>query len=78
MNLATKHSSLRDIFDKVAANERISDDDALRLFQSKDLNALAAIANLVRERKCGNRATALADAFFTGFGFAAGFSSSSP
>ena len=48
---------LQDVHDKVAAGHRISEDEALRLFQSKDLNQLAAIANLVRRRKTGNRAT---------------------
>ena len=41
----------------VAAGRRISDEDALRLLQSKDLNALGAMANLVRARKTGNRAS---------------------
>src|SRR5207249_7170888 len=31
--------------------------DALRLFESKDLNALGAIADIARERKVGNRAS---------------------
>jgi aminodeoxyfutalosine synthase len=37
----------RDLYEKVAAGERISEEDALRLFESKDLNALGAIASLV-------------------------------
>lgn len=57
MNLALRHSSLRDIYEKVAASERISDEDALRLFQSKDLNAVGAIADFARQRQCGNDAT---------------------
>ncbi len=57
MNFALRNSELRDIFDKVEAGQRIDDGDALRLFQSNDLNALAAIADLVRERKCGRRAS---------------------
>ncbi len=48
---------MRDIYDKAAAGERISDADALRLFESKDLNAVGAIADLARERKAGNRAS---------------------
>src|SRR5436190_19454559 len=52
-----QRSDLRDLYDKVAAGERISDADALRLFESKDLNALGFIADLVRERKNGNRAS---------------------
>ena len=50
---------LRPIFDKVQAAERLSDDDALVLYASHDLNALGAMANIVRERKNGNVATYL-------------------
>jgi len=48
---------LRDIYDKVAAGERISEADALRLFESKDLNAVGAIADLARQKKVGNCAS---------------------
>ncbi len=48
---------LRSIYDKVVANERISDDEALTLYRSNELNALGLIANVVRERKNGNVAT---------------------
>src|SRR5258708_21520488 len=57
MHYFVQRSELRDLYQKVAAGERISDAEALRLFQSKDLNALGAIADLVRERKVGNRAS---------------------
>src|SRR3954452_18851912 len=57
MNFFVQRSELRDIHDKVAAGERISDGDALRLFETKDLNTLGAIADLVRQRKVGNHAT---------------------
>ena len=57
MNFLTQKNLLRDLHDKVAAGERITDADALRLFESKDLNAIGAIADLVRERKTGNRAS---------------------
>ena len=57
MNFCLQHSELRDIYEKVVANERISDADALRLFQSKDLNAVGAIADFARQRKVGDRAT---------------------
>src|SRR5262245_54909598 len=57
MNFFAQRGELRDIFDKVAAGQRISEDDALRLFESKDLNAVGTIANLARERKVGNRAS---------------------
>jgi aminodeoxyfutalosine synthase len=42
---------------KVENGERISEADALTLYRTKDLNALGAIANVVRERKNGNVAT---------------------
>jgi aminodeoxyfutalosine synthase len=57
MNFFVQHSELRDLYDKVAAGERISDADALRLFESKDLNAVGAIADLARQKKTGNRAS---------------------
>lgn len=57
MNFFIQKSGLRDIFEKVAANQRISEEDALRLFQSKDLNTVGAIADFARERKNGNNAT---------------------
>ncbi|MBI5817902.1 MAG: aminofutalosine synthase MqnE [Verrucomicrobia bacterium] len=50
-------SDLADIYDKVAASQRISDDDALRLYRSRDLAALGAIASVVRERKNGQHAS---------------------
>src|SRR5689334_19297191 len=57
MNSLIQHSELRDLYDKVAAGERVSEADALRLFESKDLNALGAIADLARQKKVGNRAS---------------------
>ena len=50
---------LRPIHDKVVAGERISDEDGLVLYNSHDLNAIGAIADVVRERKNGNVATYL-------------------
>src|SRR5438874_11724258 len=52
-----QRSELRDLYDKVASGKRISEADALRLFESKDLNALGAIADLAREQRVGNRAS---------------------
>ncbi|MEI8233242.1 MAG: aminofutalosine synthase MqnE [Verrucomicrobiota bacterium] len=49
--------SLLPLYDKVTAGERIAEAEALALFQTRDLHALAAMANAVRERKNGNRAT---------------------
>src|SRR6476619_6430785 len=57
MNFFVQRSELRDIYEKVASGERISDADALRLFESKDLNVLGAIADLARQKKVGNRAS---------------------
>jgi len=57
MHYFVQRSGLRDLYEKVAAGERICDAEALRLFESKDLNALGAIADLARDRKVGNRAT---------------------
>ena len=57
MNFFVQRSELCDLYDKVAAGERISDADALRLFESKDLNTVGAIADLARQKKVGNRAS---------------------
>jgi len=56
-DLFVERSELRDLYHKVAAGERITEADALRLFESTDLNALGAIADLARQRKVGNRAS---------------------
>jgi aminodeoxyfutalosine synthase len=52
-----ERSPLRDLYEKVATGQRITEADALRLFESKDLNAVGAIADLARQRKAGNRAS---------------------
>jgi aminodeoxyfutalosine synthase len=57
MNFFVQHSGLSDLYDKVAAGERISEAEALRLFESKDLNAVGAIADLACRKKAGNRAS---------------------
>jgi aminodeoxyfutalosine synthase len=57
MSFSLQRSELRDIYEKVVATERISDADALRLFESKDLNAVGAIADFARQRKVGERAS---------------------
>jgi aminodeoxyfutalosine synthase len=49
--------SLRPIYDKVFAGERVTDAEALQLYASHDLNGIGAIANIIRERKNGNIAT---------------------
>ncbi|MBK9137401.1 MAG: aminofutalosine synthase MqnE [Verrucomicrobia bacterium] len=57
MDFLIKRSELADLHSKVAAGERLSEADALRLFETRDLNALGALANLARERRVGNRAS---------------------
>ena len=57
MQFFVQRSELRDLYDKVAAGQRISEADALRLFESKDLNAVGAIADFARQRKVGRRAS---------------------
>ncbi len=57
MHFFVQRSELRDIYDKVAAGQRISEAEALRLFESKDINAVGAIADLARQKKVGNGAS---------------------
>ncbi len=57
MNLLTGQSELRDLHAKVAAGERLAPAEGERLFQSRDLHALGAMANVVCQRKNGNRAS---------------------
>ena len=54
MDFFIQRSGLRDIYDKVVTGERISEADALRLFESKDLNAVGAIADFARQKRTGN------------------------
>jgi aminodeoxyfutalosine synthase len=57
MNYQLISKELRPIAQKVEAQQRVSETDALTLYHSNDLNALGMIANVVRERKNGNYAT---------------------
>jgi aminodeoxyfutalosine synthase len=57
ISFSLQRSSLRDIYDKVVAAERISEEDALRLLESKDINAVGAIADFARQRRAGDRAS---------------------
>jgi len=52
-----QHSELRDLYEKVASGARISEADALRLFESKDFNVVGAIADLAQQKKVGSRAS---------------------
>lgn len=57
MNFALRHSPLRDLALKVEAGERLSEADALRLFETHDLNALGALADMANQRRNGRRAS---------------------
>ena len=57
MNFFVQRSELCDLYNKVATGDRISEADAFRLFESKDLNAVGAIADLACRKKAGNRAS---------------------
>ncbi len=57
MDFFVIRSPLRDLHAKVAAGERLSEADALRLFECRDLNALGALADAANRRRNGNRAT---------------------
>jgi aminodeoxyfutalosine synthase len=57
MNAILPESELKDLYEKVAAGQRLNDLEALRLFESKDLHGLGAIANLACERKNGLHAS---------------------
>jgi aminodeoxyfutalosine synthase len=63
VNLILQRSGLRDIYEKVAAGGRVSEEEALRLFESGDLHAVGAIADLARRRKNGNRASYIVNCF---------------
>ena len=53
---ALDRAGLGPIRDKVLSRQRLSDDEALRLFEAKDLAALGALANHVREERHGDLA----------------------
>ena len=57
MNFSLIPTELRPIAEKIESHQRISDAEALKLYQSNDLNALGVMASAVRERKNGNFAT---------------------
>lgn len=57
MNFILNQSALRPIHEKVSHGERIDTEEANQLFQTRDLNALGSIADLVTQRKNQNRAS---------------------
>ncbi len=52
----TESTGLRDLYDTVEAGERLSFDDGVRLFRSRALMAVGAMAHRVRERRHGKLA----------------------
>ncbi len=57
MKLSLIPPTLRHIAEKIERDERVTEEDALALYRSKDLNALGIMASAVRERKNGDVAT---------------------
>jgi aminodeoxyfutalosine synthase len=57
MSFWIQHSPLRDLHEKVRVGQRLSDGDAVRLFESRDLHGLGAMAEAVNRRKNGMRAS---------------------
>jgi len=57
VNFFLQHGEWRGLHEKAVAGERFSEEEALRLLESKDLNALGALASLVCRRKNGARAS---------------------
>jgi len=45
---------LRDVYDRVESGERLTFEDGVRLFRSRELMAIGAMANRVRERRHGD------------------------
>uniref|UniRef100_UPI004055AEC6 aminofutalosine synthase MqnE n=1 Tax=Candidatus Electronema sp. TaxID=2698783 RepID=UPI004055AEC6 len=56
MDSFIQQAGLGDILDKLRREERLSLDDGRRLYECPDLLAVGWLANLVRERKNGNKA----------------------
>jgi aminodeoxyfutalosine synthase len=56
MDSLVNEAGLGDILKKVRNDERLSEEDGIRLFQCSDLLAVGYLANIVRERKNGDKA----------------------
>ena len=63
LNFFLQRNGLRDLYEKVAAGGRVTEEEAQRLFESKDLNAVGAAADLARRRKNGNRASYIVNCY---------------
>ena len=57
MDFILQQSELADLAEKVETGTRLEADDALRLYQCSDLNAVGRLASIACERKVGNRAS---------------------
>lgn len=57
MSFLMEKNGLSDLRAKVVEGTRLSEADALRLFESRDLNAVGALADFARRRKVGERAS---------------------
>ncbi len=57
MKSLIEQSELADLHAPVAEGRRLTDAEALRLFESRDLNGLGALARIATDRKVGRRAT---------------------
>ena len=55
-NLPITDSNLNSIHDKVQAEERLSFDDGVTLYESPDITGVGYLANIIRERQNGNAA----------------------
>src|SRR5690606_2628406 len=49
-----QRAGLAPIYEKVLAGERLTHADGIALFETRELNLVGAMANIVRERKNGN------------------------
>lgn len=61
--LALQNSDLRDLEEPVNRGRRLTEAEALRLFGSHDLHALAALASMARQRRVGNRTSYLVNRY---------------
>ena len=53
--IAAANAGLTEIYSKVMAGERLNTEDGLQLYGTADLNAVGALANIVRERVNGDK-----------------------
>jgi aminodeoxyfutalosine synthase len=62
-NFFLQQGEWRGFHEKAAAGERFSEEEALRLFECKDLNVLGALANTICRRKNGDRASFIVNCY---------------